>query len=168
MSFFVAKGKPEAIDEKVELKEGAFIVIGLFILTITMAVSAHNFLHLPPVVGMMTGLGVLKVFGYYLKIKDMRARKLRNEEIKYRPGASALHSEMRRASDVDKYKEAEFNIFNILALAEWDTLMFFLWCDFMCRRPWHHGLSCCVVRLYVYRFRSDNSKCPGGYRFSNY
>ena len=125
MSFFVAKGKPEAIDEKVELKEGAFIVIGLFILTITMAVSAHNFLHLPPVVGMMTGLGVLKVFGYYLKIKDMRARKLRNEEIKYRPGASALHSEMRRASDVDKYKEAEFNIFNILALAEWDTLMFF-------------------------------------------
>lgn len=125
MSFFVAKGKPEAIEEKVELKEGALTIVGLFILTITMAVSAHNFLHLPPVIGMMTGLGFLKIFGYFLKMKDMRARKLRKEEVQYRPGVGALHSEMRRASDVDKYKEAEFNIFNILALAEWDTLMFF-------------------------------------------
>jgi len=125
MSFFVTKGRPDAIEEKVELKEGALVVIGLFVLTITMAVSAHSLLHLPPVIGMMTGLGFLKVFGYFLKMKDIRERRLRKEEIKYRPGAGPLHSETRRAGDENKYKEAEFNIFNILALAEWDTLMFF-------------------------------------------
>jgi hypothetical protein len=43
------------------------VIVGLFLCTIVMAVCAHNFLHLPPVMGMMTGLGVLKFYGYYLK-----------------------------------------------------------------------------------------------------
>jgi len=123
MSMFVAKEKPDAIDEKVELKEGAFIVVGMFIMTISMAVSAHNFLHLPPVIGMMTGLGLLKLFGYYLKMKNMRAQKQKKQEYEYTPGAGALDSESISASDHSE--EETYDIFGILAKAEWDTLMFF-------------------------------------------
>ena len=123
MSFFVAKEKPDAIEETVELKEGAFIVVGMFIMTITMAVCAHNFLHLPPVIGMMTGLGLLKLFGYYLKIKKMRALEKKKEEYKYIPGAGALDAESVSASHHSE--EEKFDIFGILAKAEWDTLMFF-------------------------------------------
>lgn len=128
MSFFVAKEKPQAIEEKVELKEGAFIVVGMFIMTITMAVCAHNFLHLPPVIGMMTGLGLLKLFGYYLKMKKVNELKKKQQEYVYTPGAGALDAESISASDaktLEKPNEETFNIFGILALAEWDTLMFF-------------------------------------------
>ena len=34
---------------------------------IATAVSFHNFMHLPPVIGMLTGLSYLQFFGYYLK-----------------------------------------------------------------------------------------------------
>jgi len=123
MSMFVAKEKPDAIEEKVEMKEGAFIVVGMFIMTITMAVCAHNFLHLPPVIGMMTGLGLLKLFGYYLKIKNMRALKKKKQEYEYKPGAGALDAESISASDHSG--DETYDIFGILAKAEWDTLMFF-------------------------------------------
>ena len=59
----VPNSAPEACEEKAQLQHGAWVVVGLFILTISMAVSAHNFLHLPPVLGMMTGLGFLKLYG---------------------------------------------------------------------------------------------------------
>ncbi|MFT5395230.1 MAG: NhaD family Na+/H+ antiporter [Gammaproteobacteria bacterium] len=123
MSMFVAKDKPEAIEEKVEMKDGAFIVVGMFIMTITMAVCAHNFLHLPPVIGMMTGLGFLKIFGYYLKMKNIRALKRKKEEYEYTPGAGPLGAESVSASD--HTEEETIDIFDILAKAEWDTLMFF-------------------------------------------
>jgi Na+/H+ antiporter NhaD/arsenite permease-like protein len=67
MALTIPRGQPPALEEHVELKHGAWVVVGLFGLTITMAVCAHNFLHLPPVLGMMTGLGLLKFFGYYLQ-----------------------------------------------------------------------------------------------------
>ncbi|MCG7956733.1 MAG: sodium:proton antiporter NhaD, partial [Candidatus Thiodiazotropha endolucinida] len=71
MSMAVSNEKPEPIESgEFRLRHGAWFVVGLFILTIVMAVSAHNFLHLPPVVGMMTGLGLLKFYGYYLKRRD--------------------------------------------------------------------------------------------------
>ncbi|HIF50294.1 MAG TPA: sodium:proton antiporter [Thiotrichaceae bacterium] len=120
MSFFVSSDKPDAIDEKIELKDGAFIVIVLFILTIIMAVCAHNFLHMPPVLGMMTGLAFLKIFGYFLKIKIKRENnKIENDD----GGAGALGVES--FGDRDVGKKEEFNIFKKLARAEWDTLMFF-------------------------------------------
>ena len=123
MSLFVSKSKPDAVKETVELKQGAYIVVALFILTIIMAVCAHNFLHMPPVLGMMTGLGFLKIFGYFLKMKIKRQNMIVIEED---PGAGALGVEFfgdredRRGST-----EEEFNIFKKLARAEWDTLMFF-------------------------------------------
>jgi NhaD family Na+/H+ antiporter len=119
MSMFVSSERPDAIEEKVEFKEGAITVVVLFILTITMAVCAHNFLHLPPVLGMMTGLAMLKIFGYFLKMKIKRKNKITVDD----NGAGALGVEL--FGDNNTGKEEEFNIFKKLARAEWDTLMFF-------------------------------------------
>jgi hypothetical protein len=56
-----------ASQETITLMRGARRIIGLFLLTIITAVSCHNFLHLLPVIGTLTGLGYLQVFGAYLK-----------------------------------------------------------------------------------------------------
>ena len=66
MSFFVPRHQPEKPTEKVELKSGAKTIIFLGVFTIATAVSFHQFLHLPPFLGMMLGLGLLMMFGYYL------------------------------------------------------------------------------------------------------
>ena len=65
--FFVPDGHPEVGDEEIELKPGAKVIIGLGIFTIATAVSFHQFLHLPPFLGMMFGLGLLMMMGWYLK-----------------------------------------------------------------------------------------------------
>jgi len=122
MSMVVPKSQPDAIKGRIEMMEGAWIVVGLFVLTIIMAVSAHNFLHLPPVLGMMTGLGLLELFGYYLKRKGQI-----KQELGTNMGSRALGNE---ATDKEEQGHTEnpqrtFNIFKSLARAEWDTLMFF-------------------------------------------
>ena len=56
---------PEATNEApVKLKPGAIQVCVLFLLTIVTAVSFKQFLHLPPFMGMMTGMSVLMIYGY--------------------------------------------------------------------------------------------------------
>lgn len=102
MHFAIPKVKPPASDEIVQMKFGAKRVIVLFLLTIVTAVSFHNFLHLSPVLGMMTGLGYLQFFAYYIKIKEHRSVITKGTE----------------ASD-------EFDIFQRVRRAEWDTLLFF-------------------------------------------
>ena len=67
MSFAVPQGLPSTGDSEVRMRRGAITIIFLFGCTIATAVSFHNFLHLPPFLGMMTGLAYLKFFGYYLK-----------------------------------------------------------------------------------------------------
>ncbi len=67
MHFAVPKSKPAPLDEQVVLKRGAVQIIVLFLLTITTAVTFHNWLELPPVAGMMTGLAYLQLYGYYLR-----------------------------------------------------------------------------------------------------
>jgi NhaD family Na+/H+ antiporter len=113
MALTVPKTKPEAVAEKVEVKYGGYVVIALFGLTITMAVLGHNFLHLPPVVGMMTGLGILKLYGYLL----------RRDDLTNLPPHIGGPEEAR---GVDSPKPAKpFDIFVSMKRAEWDTLMFF-------------------------------------------
>ena len=109
----VPRTAPQAQDEAAKLKKGAWVVVGLFILTIIMAVSAHNFLYLPPVLGMMTGLGFLKFYGYYLK------KSAKKPPVEPLSGDATLDIEGQPNSDAD------FNIFKSLERAEWDTLMFF-------------------------------------------
>ncbi len=110
MSFAVPKEKPEALDETVYMKVGARRIMLLFLLTIVTAVSFHNFLHLPPAVGMMLGLGYLSFFAYYLK-------KLEHRQLS---GDSPL--------DVTGHAHTPptgFDLFRKIAKAEWDTLLFF-------------------------------------------
>ena len=97
MHFAISDEKPEASKEKVTVKYGSYTVIFLFLGTISFTVIQHQFLHLPPVFGMMTGLGVLSIYGYHLKSKESK----------------------------DKNTKSIFNIFNMVSKAEWDTLLFF-------------------------------------------
>ncbi|NQY49052.1 MAG: sodium:proton antiporter NhaD [Colwellia sp.] len=107
MQFFIPTGKPNAISgEMTQIKKGGLTIVGLFILTIITAVSFHNFLHLPPVFGMMLGLAYLKFFGYYI-------RKSGQGEIDKSDAPTSHHI------------EDDFDIFDKIAKAEWDTLFFF-------------------------------------------
>ena len=107
MSFAVSNDLPRGDDaDAVSLKRGAKRIMFLFACTIATAVSFHNFLHLPPFLGMMLGLSYLKIFGYYLQRTHVPA-----------------------ATDVADYGEVgditAFDSYRELARAEWDTLMFF-------------------------------------------
>lgn len=65
MYMAVPNEQPEATNEKtVKLKQGGIEVCVLFALTIVTAVCFKQFLHLPPFMGMMTGLSVLMIYGY--------------------------------------------------------------------------------------------------------
>lgn len=96
MYFAVPDVHPEATNEEaVQLKKGAWEVCALFFVTICLAVSYKQFLHLPPFMGMMTGLGILMAYSYALK--------------------TVYHVE----------GEEKFDIFKQVHNAEWDTLLFF-------------------------------------------
>jgi len=118
LSFALSAGKPEPLREEARLQHGAWVVVALFILTISMAVSMHNFLHMPPVIGMMTGLGFLKLFGYYLQRRDQVrfAQKLVEGSAL---GIAAMHDHGAES------KKKFYDIYSNLQKAEWDTLMFF-------------------------------------------
>jgi NhaD family Na+/H+ antiporter len=106
MFFAIPNDIPDVPKDNVRIKRGAFVIVGLFGCTIATAVSFHNFLHLPPFLGMMTGLGLLKFYGYYLKVTH-----------KPHPNDNAEYGQV---GDV-----AAFDSFRAVARAEWDTLLFF-------------------------------------------
>ena len=113
MHFSVPDEQPQATGEVIVMRRGGKRIIALFMVTITLAVSFHQFLHLPPMLGMMTGLSLLQFFGYFLK-------KTHNKEDVIRFGERSEP----RAGEVNA-ESTPFNIFNKVALAEWDTLLFF-------------------------------------------
>jgi NhaD family Na+/H+ antiporter len=96
MHFFIKNETPAAIEQSVTIKDGGLVITVMFLLTIATAVSFHNFLHLPPAMGMMTGLGYLMVVSYFVK----------------------------RRHAVEPTSE-RFDVFRKIANAEWDTLLFF-------------------------------------------
>jgi len=98
MSFAVPNEKPKSTGEVIEMKRGAKRTMALFLLTIVTAVSFHNFLTLPPMMGMMLGFGYLSLLGYYLK---------------------RTHGNHKNDGDL------KFDILQKVARAEWDTLLFF-------------------------------------------
>lgn len=96
MYFALPDEQPEATNEAaVQLKPGAITICIMFLATIASAVSFKQVLHLPPFMGMMVGLSVLMLYGYYLKVK------------------------------VTVEGDTAFNIFDKVRHAEWDTLLFF-------------------------------------------
>ncbi|MQM30691.1 MAG: sodium:proton antiporter [Candidatus Accumulibacter phosphatis] len=122
MSLAIGNSSPDPVKEKAVLQHGAWVIVGLFLGTIVMAVCAHNFLHLPPVMGMMTGLGVLKFYGYYLKRRAHFSDRPAGELL----GDTALAMEPAVPSEPAHGSAAgQYNIFKALERAEWDTLMFF-------------------------------------------
>lgn len=98
MLLFIPRGRPEGSDEVVTMKSGAKTIMFLGLATIAIAVSFHQFLHLPPFMGMMTGLGLLMFMGFHLQRLD-------------RTGNVAM--------------ESQFNIFHNVEKVEFDTLLFF-------------------------------------------
>ena len=109
MHFAVPDLKPQAGGEAVALQRGARRIVALFLVTIATAVSFHNFLGLPPVLGMLTGLGYLQLFGFYLK-KTARHDLVRPDDAEHDGQMGDL---------------VPFDIFSKIARAEWDTLLFF-------------------------------------------
>lgn len=109
MSFAISNEKPTAHSEKTSIiKVGGISMVFLFLATIITAVSFHSVLSLPPVFGMMFGLGYLKIYSYLINRK--------------------IHSSYFHKSSVTHEKSSaleNFDIFDHIARSEWDTLFFF-------------------------------------------
>ena len=72
LSMFVPKGMPhfDALTEVIpRIKEGGMAVVYIGILTITISVLMHIFMHFPAMWGMMFGLAILKMYTYFQKRK---------------------------------------------------------------------------------------------------
>jgi Na+/H+ antiporter NhaD/arsenite permease-like protein len=119
MSFVVPKTRPRVTQEKIAVLPGGYVVMALFIFTIAMTVAIHQFLHLPPVLGMMTGLGLLKVYGYFLRRTELASPR---EEMQM---PVALEIEKGTLGKYYKPRHRPFDIFLSIKRAEWDTLLFF-------------------------------------------
>ena len=78
------------------MKRGGRVIIFLGLFTIFSAVNFHNILHLPPMLGMMFGLGLLGLYSFYLQI---------------------THD--------PSVEDEKFDFFRKVSRAEWDTLLFF-------------------------------------------
>jgi Na+/H+ antiporter NhaD/arsenite permease-like protein len=128
MSFTVPREMPTAREGRIVLLPGAIPVVVLFFATIFGTVILHQLLGLPAALGMMTGFGVLHLYGYAL------SRRLHSSRIPV-DGASPI---------LDAFAQDErppgFDLFSILARVEWDTLMFF------------YGVIMCVGALHAFGF----------------
>ncbi|MNS42087.1 Na(+)/H(+) antiporter NhaD [compost metagenome] len=115
MAFAIGQGKPEPQSDAAVIRKGGLTVVGLFIFTIALAVLFHAVLHLPPVLGMMTGLGVLKLYAYFMKrAYDRNAVPLNEPDDVFAEPALEMDT---RKTPFDPFKQLE--------RSEWDTLMFF-------------------------------------------
>ena len=151
MSFAVSREQPAPVKEEAKLGYGALVVVGLFVLTIVMAVSFHNYLHLPPVLGMMTGLGLLKLFGYYLQRRgeersdpsaemNLDGFELIDPDRTDKDGADEIYKNLQLVQMGERMGRqavaaGPYDIYKNLQDAEWDTLMFF------------YGIILCVAGL---------------------
>jgi len=96
MYFFIPNEKPQVSTDKVFMKRGGKVIIFLGLFTIFSAVNFHNILHLPPMLGMMFGLGILGLYSFYLQV---------------------THD--------PSVEDEKFDFFRKVSRAEWDTLLFF-------------------------------------------
>lgn len=105
MSFAVPNEKPKGNSIQLPMRRGALMIVGLFLTTIASAVMAHSLLGLPPVLGMMTGLGLLQLYSFVLK-----------------KAGEKTHLPDRNG---DLSNPIPYDIYSKVARAEWDTLFFF-------------------------------------------
>jgi len=95
MHFAIKNEKATSSGKVIDIKIGGLVIVVLFIMTIATAVSFHNFLYLPPAMGMMLGLSYLMVAAFFIRKIEKRTQ------------------------------EDGFDVFRKVAGAEWDTLLFF-------------------------------------------
>ena len=112
MHFYVPDEHPKPSNEVVPIRRGGKRTIALFLMTIVTAVSFHNFLHLPPMAGMMFGLSYLMFLGFYLKKTRGNVEGKTGDRL----------TKYQREADTEN---VGFDVFERLSRAEWDTLMFF-------------------------------------------
>jgi Na+/H+ antiporter NhaD/arsenite permease-like protein len=110
MSFAIPAGQPAPDEQRARIKSGGVGIILLFAITIAGTVAFHQYAHLPPFLGMMTGLGALQIYGYAI-----RRRELRSFGAQPRPAAPPGL----------KHAIKPFDIFISVKRVEWDTLLFF-------------------------------------------
>lgn len=114
ISMTIPYEKPSARTEPTQVKHGGYVVVILFLVTIAGTVLLHHVLEIPPFLGMMTGLGVLKSYGHFIRRKEL------NEwtEVPVFDGSVSMGVEFKPAVK-------PFDVFISMKRVEWDTLMFF-------------------------------------------
>jgi Na+/H+ antiporter NhaD/arsenite permease-like protein len=108
MHFALPKEVPAAGRRDALVKYGGWLICALFALTIAVTIAAKQLLHMPPVFGMLAGLALLNLQGHFVS---------RHEKFSGRT------------------EDERYNVFEIIARAEWDTLLFF------------YGVLLCVAGL---------------------
>jgi len=116
MNFFVSKEMTKGDGEVVHMKRGARRMVILFLFTICCAVLGHSLLEMPPVLGMMTGLGFLQLFSFFLR---------KTQTAYYAHAVANTDDEIEHQRLSNLGSSVPFDIFNKVAKAEWDTLLFF-------------------------------------------
>ncbi len=119
MSFAIKNSEAHVVNEPVRLKRGARVMIGIFALTLFMAVSSHVVLDLPPVIGMTTGLGLLMLYGYFLQ---------HHEHVMFEPPTFIEGVDAELLDKIHthfKPRHKPFDAMISIKRLEWDTLLFF-------------------------------------------
>lgn len=100
-----------AADTPAQPLRGAWTIAALFLATIATSVFFQSVLHLPAVIGMLTGLSYLQFFGFYLKKT-------------HRPLEPGIDNEEEMGGPVPLQGRGSFDIFERISRSEWDTLLF--------------------------------------------
>ena len=116
MSMFLPKQKPASVSIATEVKRGGLVIVALFIFTILTSVTFHSLFDFPPVIGMMLGLAYLQFFGFYLRVTFNRA-------VEKRKAKAELERDEQMLQKMGSF--VPFDVFQRIARAEWDTLLFF-------------------------------------------
>ncbi len=125
MTLFISKESPAAVLEVQEIKRGGGVIIGLFLLTIITSACFENFLHLPPVAGMMLGLTYLSFFSYYLQKTQSSAHAHGPIRIDYFAPMKYMNNPSAMKREEEEEIDQSFDVFHKVANLEWDTLLFF-------------------------------------------
>ena len=117
MSFFISNSKnAPLVDHDITIKRGAKRIILLFFFTIATAVMCHSWLSMPPVLGMMLGLGYLQLLGFYLRFTLPKSLQKKRDIAERNNDEAAL----KKLGNI-----VPFDVFEKISRAEWDTLLFF-------------------------------------------
>lgn len=101
MHFAMPHGAPEQHSDDAHIKPGGKAICATFALTIVITVCGKQFLGMPPVYGMLTGLALLNLL------------------------ATRIDRRQRHYALAQGVEHEPYSIFRIIANAEWDTLLFF-------------------------------------------